>query len=285
MLTLAQLFWGGNFVVGRWAAGQVPPMTLALLRWTGAVLLVLPFAWGALKRDWPTIRRHLPILVLLGITGPGLFNTVQYISLTMTTALSAAVINSSGPVLIALACLALFGDRIRPLQAFGILVSLSGVLAVVSQGRPLAILDLGFNRGDLVMLGAMAIWAVYTAFLRKRPDLHWLSFAAVQYLVAAAVNLPLAAFEMSRGAYPSFTPQTVAALAYVAVLPSLVSYALYARGVTLIGGPRAGSFMHLIALFAGLMAMVFLGEQPQIYHLVGFALILAGVSLAARTNM
>ena len=281
-LTLGQLFWGGNFVVGRWAAGQVPPMTLALLRWTGAILVLLPFAWPYLKRDWAVIRANWPILVLLGVTGPGLFNTVQYISLSMTTATSAAVINSSGPILIALACLALFGDRISLLQVFGILVSLAGVILVVTQGAPLALLDLALNRGDLVMLAAMAIWALYTAFLRKRPQLHWVSFAAVQYIIAVLVNLPLAGYEAAIGKLPVVTPQTLAALAYVALLPSLVSYALYARGVALIGGLRAGAFMHMIALFAPALAIIFLGERPEAYHFVGFGLILAGVMVAAR---
>lgn len=282
LLVVTMLCWGGNFVVGRWVVGHVPPLTLAALRWTGASLLILPLAWPHLTRDWPLIRAHAAMLVFLGVMGSGVFNTIQYIALGMTTATSAAVINSSGPVMIALAAVLFFGTPLRPAQAIGIAISLVGVGVVLSRGELAALAGLGHSRGELLMVVAVVGWAFYTSLLHKRPAIHPLSFAALTYMVAAALNAPLALAELASGVPFDWTASSLAAIAYVAVFPSLIAYLAYARGVEIIGATRAGVFMHLIPLFAGLLSMIFLGEAPHAYHAIGFALILAGVFLAAR---
>lgn len=282
LLVITMLCWAGNFVVGRWVAGHVPPLTLAALRWTGASLLILPLARAHLRADWPLIRAHVPMLIFLGVMGSGVFNTLQYIALTQTTATSAAVINSSGPVMIALAAVLFFGARLRLVQAAGIAVSLVGVAIVLSRGDLAQLASLGHNRGDVLMVVAVVGWAFYTSLLHKRPAIHPLSFAALTYMVAAALNLPLSAAELAAGAHVEASTRALAAIAYTAVFPSLIAYLCYARGIEIIGATRGGVFMHLIPLFAGVLSMVFLGEAPHLYHAAGFALILAGVFLAAR---
>lgn len=282
LLALTMLFWAGNYTIGRWAAGQVPPVTLAFLRWTGAALLVAGFAWPYVRRDWPVIRQKIPVLLALGITGAGLFNTLQYIALTGTTATNAGIINSSSPVMIAVLSFLMNGERVRPIQIAGISTSLAGVLTVMSHGDLSAIASLSFNFGDLVMLAAMVIWALYTALLDRRPAIHVLSFAAVTYSVAAALNAALAAIEVSSGAVVAWSVPAVAAIAYTAIFPSFLAYLFYNRGVEIIGPTRAGAFMHLVPLFTVALAVAFLGEAPAVYHAVGLLLILAGVWAATR---
>ena len=282
LLVVTMLCWAGNFVVGRWIVGHVPPLTLAALRWTGASLLILPLALTYLRRDWPLIRAHAPMLVFLGVMGSGVFNTIQYVALRETTATSAAVINSSGPVMIALAAVLFFGGRLALVQAAGIAVSLVGVAIVLTRGDPSALAALGQNRGDLLMVVAVVGWAFYTSLLHKRPAIHPLSFAAVTYVVAAGLNAPLALGELALGAHVETSASALGAIAYTAIFPSLIAYLAYARGVEIIGATRAGAFMHLIPLFAGLLSMALLGEAPRAYHAAGFAAILIGVFLAAR---
>ena len=282
LLSLTALFWAGNFVVGRGVHGHVPPVALAWWRWFLATLIVLPFAWPHLRRDWPVVRENWPILVLLGITGAGLFNTFAYLGLNYTTALNALVLQSSGPVLIVLATFLLFGDRVSWTQGFGIALSFLGVLLMVVRGDLALLGTLSLNAGDLAILAAMLTWAVYTAFLRRRPEMHWLSFTAVTFAVAVLLNTPLMAIEHLSGWQLQPTLQTVAAIAYVAVFPSILAYIFFNRGVELIGGNRAGVFMHLVPFFGAALAIGLLGEQPQAYHALGIALILAGVTLAAR---
>ncbi len=281
-LTFTMLFWAGNFTIGRWAAGTIPPVTLAALRWTGAALLILVFARRHLARDWPVIRANLPILLLLGMTGSGLFNTVQYIALTHTTAIGAGIINSTSPVMIAIMSYFVNGERATRRQMAGIAVSLVGVLVVLGKGDVATLARFAFNIGDLIMLGAMAVWALYTALLDKRPPINMVSFAAVTFVIAAVLNIPLSMIELASGAHIALGGTALLAVAYIAIFPSFLAYLLYNRGVEIIGPTRAGAFMHLVPLFTAVLAIVFLGEQFAAYHAVALAFILSGVWLAAR---
>ncbi len=281
-LILTMGFWAGNHILGRWASGNIPPMTLAFLRWSLAAVLMFPFAYNAIRADWPVIRQTWPRLLLLGFMGSGIYNTLQYIALTDTTATNAAILNSWGPILIVLAGAALFRDKIRANQLSGMAVSLLGVAVVVLHGEFARIATLTFNRGDLVMLFATGVWALYTALLRTRPPISTLSFVGLTYAIAGVVNLPLAGWEYANGQVMEITPQTIAAVLYAGVLASLVAYLCYARSVEIIGANRTGVFIHLIPLFTSVLAMVLLGEQPALYHAAGFALILAGVFIAQR---
>lgn len=282
LLTLTPLFWAGNFVLGRAVAGHIPPIGLAWLRWTFAALIMAYFAWPHLKRDWPQIRAHWPILLLLGLLGPTLFNTMTYIGLNHTTALNGLLMQSSAPVLIVLAAFLTFGDRITLMQLLGILVSLAGVVTIIGEGDVAVLSALSLNVGDLIILAAFVSWGFYTAFLRKRPDIHWLSFAVVIAGVAAVANFPMFLWESAQGQTLKPTLMTVLAVAYVAIFPSILSYNFYNRGVQLIGPARAGVFMHLVPLFGTGLAILLLGEEPRWYHGLGFALILAGVFITAR---
>lgn len=281
-LSLTMLFWAGNHVVGRWMGGHMPPVTLACLRWIGATALLAPFAWRYVREDWAAVRERLPFLILLGVLGVGLFNTLQYIALVHTTATSSAVLNSSIPILIVVMGFFVAGTRVSRLQLCGIAVSLAGVLTVLGKGDPRALLALQLNKGDLYMLTAMVLWALYTVLLQQRPKMHALSFALVTYFVAAVLNIPLALGELALGGTFDLTSGTAVAIAYIVVFPSLIANLLFNRGVEIIGAARAGVFLHLVPMFTAALAMLFLGEQPSLFHAVGFGLILTGVWLGSR---
>jgi drug/metabolite transporter (DMT)-like permease len=281
LMTLTALFWAGNFIIGRAATGVIAPLTLAWARWTGAALLILPFVWRHLVADWPEIRRHLAFIALLGCLGAGLFNTLQYVALNRMTAVTGAVINSAGPVIIAVACWLILGERLRRLQVLGIMLSLGGVLYVVGRGDFSRLPPLGRSVGEIIMLVGLTLWSVYTALLRFRPAIHWLSFAACTYAVASLVNAPLMLWETATGAAPHLSVNVILAVAYVAIFPSLISYHFFNLAVESIGGARASAFFHITPIMTGLLAFAFLGEAFQLYHVIGFALILAGVWLTA----
>ena len=242
----------------------------------------LPFALSHLKRDWPVIRANLPIMLFFGIIGVGAFNTLSYTGLNYTTALNALVMQSSGPILIVLATFVLFGDRISVRQAIGITLSLSGVLIMVARGDLSALAEFKLNTGDLWIVTALALWGLYVAYLRKRPDIHWLSFTATTFIIAAAINTPFFVWEHLTMRQLQFDTQTIAAIAYVSLFPSVLAYICFNRGVELIGANRAGVCLHLVPLFGAVLAITLLGEEPQAYHFNGIAFILAGVTLAAR---
>ena len=282
LLSLTSLFWAGNIVLGRFIAGHVPPVTLAFIRWGGAFLVVAPFAAPHLVRDWPTIRKHAGLLTLLALTGFSAYNTMAYYGLQYTTAINGLLLQSVGPLFVALWTFALFGDRLTLRQAGGICVSLTGVLVIICHGSLAVLTGIGFNRGDLWFLIALLIYGFYTAFLRKRPPMHPLSFLAAGMGWGAILLAPAVVWEIASGKVVVLDALSVASFVYVCVFPSLLGYLFLNRGIELIGANRAAPFLHLIPVFGSALAIVLLGERFEIYHAVGYALVFTGITVATR---
>lgn len=282
LMVLPPLFWASNSVLGRAVAGEVPPVGLAFWRWTLGVLLVLPFAWRHLRHDARTLATHWKVVALLSALGIAVFNTFLYIGLHTTTALNAVMMQSSMPVLIVLMSLALFGDRVSPLQAVGIAVSLVGASTLIAHGDPAVLLGLQLNAGDLWVLAAVLGYAAYTALLRRRPAVHALSFIVATFAGGALILLPFYVWEGLSGQPMPLSLTSLGSVAYVALFPSILAYLCFNRSVALVGANTAGLAIHLIPVFGSLLAILFLGEQPHLYHAVGIALIAAGIILASR---
>lgn len=200
LVALAALCWAGNHVAGRAIAGHVPPFAISTIRWAVPTLILLPFALPHLARDWPALKRHWLAITLLSATGGGIFGALQYIGLTATSAINVSVLNSLAPVLIALAGATLFRDRLTLVQGTGVAISLAGVLAIVAKGDPAVLKAFGFNWGDLVIVLNMAIFGIYTACLRLRPIMHWISYMFVLSVISTLVTLPFWIAEHAGGA-------------------------------------------------------------------------------------
>jgi drug/metabolite transporter (DMT)-like permease len=282
LLSITALCWAGNTVVGRFAAGHIPPITLAFLRWSIAFLIILPMAWKHLKHDWAAIRAGLGTMILLSLTGIAAFNALQYWALEYTQALNALLLQSSGPLFVAGWSLVLLGIRLTLAQTLGVAVSLTGVLVILLHGDLTAIAAIDFNRGDLIFTVALLIFGFYSVVSLKRPAIHGLSFVAFTFGCGAACLIPPLILELLWRPAMQFDIPNLLSLFYVAVFPSTIGYSCYNRGVQLIGANRAAPFLHVIPVFGALMAIVFLGERPQAFHLIGFALVLTGVIVASR---
>jgi drug/metabolite transporter (DMT)-like permease len=281
LLSLTALFWAGNIVLGRYVAGHVPPMTLSCVRWIGAFFMLLPFAWPHLKRDWPALRARLPLMVVLSATGFAINNALSYWALQYTQALNALLIQSSGPLFVALWSLLLFGVRLTFAQLAGITISLLGVLIIILRGDLGALAGIQFNKGDVMLAGALLAFGLYSALMPRRPKTHQLSLIAVT-TGCGALLLPFSIWEFSTGVTLKLDALTIATLIYVVIFPSTLAYLFFNRGIALIGPNRAAPFFHLVPVFGSAMAILLLGEQPQLFHLVGYLLVLAGVVIASR---
>jgi drug/metabolite transporter (DMT)-like permease len=282
LLCITALCWAGNAIVGRLAAGHIPPVTLSFLRWTLAFLTILPFAWKHLTRDWRAIRSHLGILVLLSITGVSAFNTLQYWALEHTQALNTLVLQSAAPLFVAVWSLLLLGVRLTLAQAGGILVSLTGVLVILLHGDLTALTSIEFNKGDIIFTVAMAIFGLYSVLTLKRPKIHGLSFASFTFGCGAVCLIPPLIWELFARPVMHLDTTNLLTLFYVAVFPSTLAYLCFNRGIQLIGANRAAPIFHVVPMFGSIMALVFLGERPQLFHIIGFALVLTGVFVASR---
>ncbi|MDO9563294.1 MAG: DMT family transporter, partial [Bradyrhizobium sp.] len=280
LLSLTSLFWAGNIVLARYVAGHVPPMTLSCVRWIGAFLMLMPFAWPHLKQDWPALRARLPLMVALSATGFAFNNAISYWALQYTEALNALLIQSSGPLFVALWSLLLFGMRLTSAQFAGITISLAGVLTILLRGDLAALVDIRFNRGDVMFAGAVLSFGLYSALITRRPKIHQLSLISFTIGCGAVLLLPFSILEFSAGVRLKPDALTLATVVYVMIFPSTLAYLFFNRGIALIGPNRAAPFLHLVPVFGSAMAILLLGEQPRLFHLTGYLLVLAGVVIA-----
>lgn len=282
LLSITALCWAGNAVVGKLAAGHIPPVTLSFLRWLFAFLIILPLSWRHVAHDWKAIRGKLGIMIVLSITGISAFNTMQYWSLEHTQALNTLLLQPTAPLFVAMWSLALLGVRLTWAQAFGIVLSITGVLVIMLRGDLLTLKDIDFNRGDLIFVLALLIFGLYSVLSLKRPAIHGLSFVAFTFGCGAACLIPLFIWELHARPVMALNTANLLTLFYVAVFPSTLAYLCFNRGVALIGANRAAPFFHLVPVFGTVMSIAFLGEHPQLFHFIGFALVLTGVFVASR---
>jgi drug/metabolite transporter (DMT)-like permease len=283
LLTLAALFWTGNWVVGRMLADLVPPSALTFWRWAIAVVILMPFvgprlwaARGLLAREWRPI-------VALGLLGGGLHNVLQYWGLDYTLATNGAILNATTPVLIIVLGTLVFRDPFPRRAAAGALIALLGTLALITRLDPAMLASVGPNRGDLLIFVSMIMLSGYTVGLRRRPTgLDPFSFLAC-FAIVALVPVGIGyALEHAAGHRIVLNPTSIAGMLYIAVFPALLAYLFWDIGVRAVGAARAGVFMYLMPVFGGILGMLLLGERFALYHAVGMGLIFAGVAIATR---
>jgi drug/metabolite transporter (DMT)-like permease len=287
LLVAPPVLWAGNAVVGRLVTGLVPPITLNFLRWALAFLILLPFAASLLRRDsplWPRIGRF----AVLGLLGVGCYNALQYMAVKTSTPVNVTLVGSSMPVFMLALGAAFFGQRVTRRQLAGAVLSIAGVLVVLSHGQLEHLAQVRFVIGDLYMLLATAAWAVYSWLLTRPGDppeirSHWAAFLVAQ-LVPGLVWSGL--FAVAEQAVTTQVVQwgwpLVLALAYVATGPAIVAYRCWGLGVQRVGPNVAGFFSNLTPLFAALFSAAFLGEPPQAYHALAFLLIVGGIVVSSR---
>lgn len=282
LLSMTALFWAGNSIVGRAARDLTPPASLAFWRWSLALLLLLPLAWPHLKRDWLVLKANWPIMLLLGALGIGAFNTLLYTGLQTTTALNAMLLQAAQPALILIMGAMVMKDRVSARQIAGVVISLVGVLAIISQGNATALMNFNLNRGDAIIAFAVLLWSIYAVMLRRRPVVHPFSFLAVTLMIGVIVIAPFYAAEIISGRLIVASRESGLAIAYVAVFPSFFAYLFFNRGVELIGSATTGQFMNILPVMGAGLAMLFLGEQLYAFHVMGIALIFAGIFVAGK---
>ena len=284
LLCLATLFWSGNFVLGRALHEHIPPVALSFWRWTVAFLIVLGFALPHLRKDFDALWRQRGLVVVLAALGVASFNALVYYGLNTTTVTNAVLMQSIMPVLIIVASYLIFREPVRATQMLALLISLVGVTVIIAAGSLHRLLSLSITTGDAVILVAVVGYALYSALLRKRPQVHALSFLAATFLLGALMLLPFFLYEHFQVRSMHADRTTFIAIAYVGVFPSLLAYMCFNRAVELMGANRAGQFLHLMPVFGSALAALFIGERLQAYHLLGAALIAAGIVLARRVN-
>jgi drug/metabolite transporter (DMT)-like permease len=286
LLALANLMWAGNWVMGRALRDAYDPATLNFARWAVATAVLAPFALPQLPRLLPLIRRNFGWLLLLAFTGVALFQSLVYLGLRTTTAVNGVLINASMPLFMILCSWAIERERATRRQLGGMLVSLAGILVIISHGRLDSLLRLELRPGDAWILLAMPVWGIYSVLLKKRrpPELGGIAFLFVLSVLGLLMLAPVVAFDAIASPLHEPTLAQGIGILYMGVAASVVAFICWNKGIAVVGANAAGFTIHLLPAFGTILAILFLGESFDAFQAAGIATILAGVVLATRAT-
>jgi len=284
MLILATLFWAGNFTIGKFAYTEnVPPYSLAFFRWILVWIILLPFTFKEIPKIKTEVKNNLSLFFILGFTSVGIFSAFTYNALNYTQVINASLFNTAIPVSIILVCFLLKIEKTNIFQISGLIVSVLGILAIITRLDLNILLTLNFNKGDIYMVIAIISWGIYSAFLKKKTfDISLLSLVHVVCTFGLIILLPAFLFELAQGKTTELNSNLIFILLYIAIFPSIGSYYCWAGAVSIIGANRAGIFLSLIPLFSTIFAMIFFNEKFLFFHFIGSVLIILGLFLSNK---
>ena len=284
MLVCASLFWAGNFMIGKYAfLTEIPPLSLVFYRWSLVWIILLPFTYKEIIKYKDTILNNLPLLFFLGLTSVGLFNSFTYLSLIHTQVINASLFNTAIPAIIILLCFLFKIEKTNKFQILGLIISACGILVIITKLKLDILLSLNFNKGDLIMIGGVLTWGIYSTLLKKKQfTLPLLTLVHVICTFGLISVFPQFLYEFSNGQIINFDINLAYTLIFLALFPSIGSYYCWAGAVSIIGANRAGISLSLIPLFSTIMAIVFYGEQFKFFHLIGAILIILGLFLSNK---
>ena len=284
MLVCASLFWAGNFMVGKYAfLSEIPPLSLVFYRWSLVWIILLPFTYKELIKYKDVILNNLPLLFFLGLTSVGLFNSFTYLSLIHTQVINASLFNTAIPAIIILLCFLFKIERTNKFQILGLIISVCGIFTIITKLKLDILLSLNFNMGDLIMIGGVLTWGIYSTLLKnKQFTLPLLTLVHVICTFGLISVFPQFLYEFSNGQIIKFDTNLVYTLIFLALFPSIGSYYCWAGAVSIIGANRAGISLSLIPLFSSIMAIAIYDEVFEFFHLIGAILIILGLFLSNK---
>ena len=284
LLILTTLFWSGNFIVGKAASTYgIPPFSLNFYRWLCAGLILLPFTLKEilLKRNY--IFQNIGFFIILGITSITIFNSTVYYSLYYMQVISGVLMISTIPVWIMFISSILGIEKTNKYQILGVILSLLGVLFIITKSDLNLIKNLDFNRGDLIMATGMFAWALYSALLKKKTyEISQITLLEVVIITGLIFLIPIYILEMNFGKQIVLGKPFILTLSYVVIFPGLASFFFWIKGIGIIGANRAGVFLHLMPVFGAIMAIILFDEKFMIYHILGAIFIFAGITLSNK---
>jgi drug/metabolite transporter (DMT)-like permease len=277
-------FGQGNFTIGKLAfLENIPPNTLAFLRWCLVWIILFPFTYKEVLKLKDNIKQNLSLFSILGFTSVCIFTSFTYNALNYTQVINASLFNTAIPVTIILVCFLLKIEKTNIFQISGLLISVLGILAIITRLDLNILLSLNFNKGDLFMIGAIIAWGIYSAYLKKQTfNVSLLALVHIICTFGLIFLLPLFIMDVVQGETIEMSSNLFYILIYIAVFPSIGSYYCWAGAVSIIGANRAGIFLSLIPLFSTIFAILFFNEKFLFFHLIGSILIILGLFLSNK---
>jgi len=284
LLVLTTLFWSGNFIVGKAASVyEIPPFSLNFYRWLFAGVILLPFTLKEILQKKNYIFENIGFFIILGISSITIFNSAVYYSLYYMQVISGVLMISTIPVWIMFISSILGIEKTNKFQIVGVILSLLGVLFIITKSDLNLIKNLDFNKGDLIMALGMFAWALYSALLKKKTyEISQITLLEVVIIIGLLFLVPIYILEMKLGNQLIINKPFILTLSYVVLFPGLASFFFWIKGISIIGANRAGVFLHLMPIFGSLMAIILFNEKFMFYHLLGAIFIIAGITLSNK---
>ena len=285
-LLLTVTFWAGNFVVGKFASFyNVPPFSLNFYRWLFAWLILMPFTISEIINKREYIISNYKIFLVLGITSITIFNSIVYYSLNFTQVISGVLMISTIPVMIMFFSSILKIEKTNLFQIIGVILSIAGVIIIITKANFEILKSLNFNKGDITMVLAMFSWALYSTLLkRQKYELSQISLLQVVISFGLIFLIPIYFIEYQIGFRINIDMPFILILSYVVLFPGLASFILWIKGIALIGANRSGVFLHLMPIISALMAMIIFEEKFMFYHILGACFIISGILLSNKKS-
>ena len=282
LLVLTTIFWSGNFIVGKAATiYEIPPFSLNFFRWLFAGIILLPFTFKEIFLKKNYIKANIGLFIILGITSITVFNSIVYYSLYFTQVITGVLMISTIPVWIILISSLLKIEKTNIYQIFGILLSLIGVVAIITKSDLEVIKGLEFNKGDLSIIIAMFSWAIFSTLLKKKKlEVSQITLLQVVIIFGLIFLTPIYIIELLLGNYIILDKPFFLTLAYVVIFPGLLSFLFWIKGISVIGANRSGIFLHLMPIFGSVFAIIIFKEKIMFYHLIGAIFIIFGIRIS-----
>ena len=282
LLVLTTIFWSGNFIVGKAATiYDIPPFSLNFFRWLFAGIILLPFTFKEIVLKKNYIKENVGLFIILGITSITVFNSIVYYSLYFTQVITGVLMISTIPVWIILISSLLKIEKTNIYQIFGILLSLIGVVAIITKSDLEVIKGLEFNKGDLSIIVAMFYWAIFSTLLKKKKlEVSQITLLQVVIIFGLIFLTPIYIIELLLGNYIILDKPFFLTLAYVVIFPGLLSFLFWIKGISVIGANRSGIFLHLMPIFGSVFAIIIFKEKIMFYHLIGAMFIIFGIRIS-----
>ncbi len=280
----ATAIWSGNFIIARGLNESIPPVSLAFWRWLVAVLVFLPFALKPLIAEWDLLRKHLPYLAATSFLGITSFNTLIYLAGQTTTAINLSLISITFPIFIVILLRIFCREAITVNKGIGILLVVAGVVLLITRGNLAELLHLSFAIGDIWMVLAALIFAVYSILLKRKPkELGAWAFQLSTFLLGLFFLLPFYFWERAICPTVQFETKTILAILYVGVFAALIAFLLWNKAIQMVGPARAGMIYYSLPLFSGFLAYLVLDEAISSLHFYSALLVVSGIVIANRT--
>ena len=286
-LTLAALFWSGNFIIGKFATlFEVPPLSLNFFRWVMVWFILIPFTIREIIAKKNYIKENFLVISVMGILTISTFNSVVYFALNYTQVINVALVLAAIPAVTIIISSFMKVDKTNVFQLIGLLLSVIGISSIISNADINKILALNFNKGDLWMLVCVICWSFYSTLLKKH-SFKFSQFTLIQLMVSVGILflIPQFFYEKSIGLETNFNTPFFIILFYVVMFPALAAYYCWQKGVEIVGPNRATMFIQLMPLLSAVLAILIFQEKFELYHFIGASFILSGIYLSNKKTV